>query len=152
MKTVADPDVLRSLVARLEALTPGHQRRWGTLTAHEMVCHLGDANEMALRIRPRPDEVPLRRRPLLKWLGLWSPIRWPHGWRTNPHQNPKIDGTRPMSFDTDVLRVIHRLKDLAVADERTMERAHGVFGIMSVTDWQRWAYKHADHHLRQFGL
>jgi hypothetical protein len=30
--------------------------------------------------------------------------------------------------------------------------AHRVFGLMTVADWQRWAYKHADHHLRQFGL
>jgi hypothetical protein len=33
-----------------------------------------------------------------------------------------------------------------------MEAAHGVFGRMTLEDWQRWAYKHADHHLRQFGV
>ena len=34
----------------------------------------------------------------------------------------------------------------------TLEPAHGFFGIMSLADWHRWAYKHTDHHLRQFGL
>ena len=33
-----------------------------------------------------------------------------------------------------------------------LEPAHGFFGTMSVADWQRWAYKHTDHHLRQFGV
>ena len=28
----------------------------------------------------------------------------------------------------------------------------GFFGAMSRDDWQRWAYKLTDHHLRQFGL
>jgi hypothetical protein len=117
-----------------------------------MVCHLGDANEMALRIRPRPNAVALRSRPLLKWLGLWSPLRWPHGWRTNPHHDPRIDGTRPSEFENDVRRAIAGLEGIAVADAQGVESAHGVFGAMSVTDWQRWAWKHADHHLRQFGL
>ena len=40
------------------ALTP---RRWGTLTPHEMLCHLDDAAEMVLRIRPRDRPVALRR-------------------------------------------------------------------------------------------
>ena len=48
MKTVADPSVLRSLVSRLRALAPKSERRWGTLTPHEMLCHLGDAGEMVL--------------------------------------------------------------------------------------------------------
>lgn len=37
MKTVANPAVLRSLVARLHALRPESGRRWGTLTPHEML-------------------------------------------------------------------------------------------------------------------
>jgi hypothetical protein len=30
-------------------------------------------------------------------------------------------------------------------------KAHPLFGRMSDADWLRWAYLHADHHLRQFG-
>ena len=53
MKAVANPVVLRSLVARLHALRPESGRRWGTLTPDEMLCHLGDAAAMVLRNRPR---------------------------------------------------------------------------------------------------
>ena len=31
---------------------------------------------------------------MVKALALWSPLRWPHGWRTSPMQDPKVDGTR----------------------------------------------------------
>jgi hypothetical protein len=45
MKTIADDKTLKSLVERLCQLKPDSSRRWGTLTAGEMFCHLGDAHE-----------------------------------------------------------------------------------------------------------
>lgn len=152
MKTVANRAVLQSLMDRLAALTPDSQRRWGTLTAHEMLCHLGDAAEMVLGTRPRKRPVPLRRRRIAKWLGVWMPFRWPHGWRTNPHHDPRVDGTRPSEFAADLERTMAAIEGIASADPSAVERAHGFFGTMSIVDWQRWAYKHTDHHLRQFGL
>jgi len=60
MKTVADATVLRSLVERLRLLEPQTPRRWGTMTAHEMLCHLGDAMEMVTGVRPRKRPIPHR--------------------------------------------------------------------------------------------
>lgn len=88
MKTVGEPWVLRALIARLNGLRPDRPRRWGTLTPHEMLCHLGDAAEMVLLTRPRTEAVPDRSRPIIKWLALSSPLRWPHGWATNPMTIP----------------------------------------------------------------
>ena len=152
MKTVADPAVLDGLVARLMALQPGSQRRWGTLTPHEMLCHLGDAASMVLRTRPRKEQLAGRARPIMKALGLWSPLRWPHGWRTNPMHDPKAEGTQPSAFEQDLERALVGLQGIASARPDTLEPVHGFFGTMSLADWQRWAYKHTDHHLRQFGL
>lgn len=152
MKTVADPAVLQSLTERLAALRPESQRRWGTLTPHEIPCHLGDAGEMVLRIRPRDRPIPLRRRRMVKWFGLWTPIRWPHGWQTNPSQDPRARGTRPSEFAKDLKRALDAMNGIASARSDGLEPVHGVFGTMSVRDWQRWAFKHTDHHLRQFGL
>jgi hypothetical protein len=140
------------LVERLGALRPDSRRRWGTLTPHEMLCHLGDAAEMVLCIRPRTEPVAARPRPVVKRLGLWTPIRWPHGWQTNPAHDPRIAGTRPTEFAADLQRALAGLHGLATARREDIEPAHGFFGTMSVRDWQRWAYKHTDHHLRQFGL
>ena len=152
IKTVADPTVLRSLIERLGALTPDRERRWGTLTPHEMLCHLGDAAEMVLKIRPRETPVRKRNRPLIKAVGLWSPFRWPHGWKTNPLHNPRQAGTRPSQFSDDMRRAVQGLERLSRSQAGEVDPAHGFFGAMSVPDWQRWAYKHTDHHLRQFGL
>jgi len=151
MKTVADPRVLQSMVERLEAVAPDSRRRWGTLSPQEMLCHLGDATAMVLKTRPRRAPLAMGTRRLLKGLALWSPLRWPHGWKTNPLHDPRQDGTRPSEFARDLERAVAGLRDLAAAPAGALEPAHGFFGAMSTADWQRWAYKHTDHHLRQFG-
>ena len=117
-----------------------------------MLCHLGDATGMVLRTRPRTRPTPSRARPVVKLLALWSPLRWPHGWATNPMHDPKSGGTHPSVFAQDLARAVAGLDGLAVAKPETLEPVHGFFGTMSIADWQRWAYKHTDHHLRQFGL
>jgi hypothetical protein len=106
MKTVAERSVRDRLIERLNAVRPDAPRRWGTLTPHEMLCHLGDAAEMVLLTRPRRRPVAPRNRILVKWIGLWSPVRWPHGVNTNPDHDPRVQGTRPSTFDTDRQRVI----------------------------------------------
>jgi hypothetical protein len=152
LKTVADPDVLRALESRLAGLNAASQRRWGTLTPHEMLCHLGDACEMVLRTRPRERPLPRRARPVVKFLGLSMPLRWPRGIATNPAHDPRSRGTKPGEFNKDRERVVATLRAIAAAKPETLEPMHGNFGVMSTRDWQRWAYKHTDHHLRQFGL
>lgn len=151
MKTIANPAVARALIERLKAVQPDAPRRWGTLTAHEMLCHLGDAAEMVLGIRPRKQGIPARRRPLIKYLGLWSPVPWPHGMRTNPMHDPRVEGTRPTEFMKDLARAIAGVLGIAAAAAGDLEPVHGLFGTMSLRDWQRWAYRHTDYHLRQFG-
>ena len=152
MKTVADPEVLRSLVRRVQALEAQTPRRWGTMTAHEMLCHLGDAAEMVLRTRPRVQPVPIRRRMLMKAFFLWTPVRFPHGVPTNPLHDPRADGTQPSDFARDRARAIAGIEGIASASPGRLEPVHGIFGTMTVADWQRWAWKHTDHHLRQFGV
>ena len=66
--------------------------------------------------------------------------------------DPKAGGTQPSVFAQDLVRAVTGLEGIASAKPNTLEPVHAFFGTMSVTDWQRWAYKHTDHHLRQFGL
>jgi len=153
LRTIADTDTLDDLLRRLGRLTPDTPRRWGTLTPHEALCHLGDATAMVLGDRPRVIPVPDRPRRVRSALGLWSPLRWPHGLRTSPHYNPHTLGTKPTAFADDLARAVDGLQRLAAAAPGArLEPAHGFFGAMSTRDWQRWAWKHTDYHLRQFGV
>jgi len=149
MKTVAEPAVLAQLIHRLTALTPASARRWGTLSAHEMLCHLGDA---AASVLGRPGGPPAPKRRLRKWLALYTSLPWPHGLRTPRSVDPRLDGSRPGEFEADRARAIQGLQALASAAPDALPRGHGRFGHMVPRDWHRWAYRHIDHHLRQFGL
>ena len=148
MKSIAEPHVLNELVCRLEALTPSTPRRWGTLSAHEMLCHLADATASVLA-RPRGDAGRPRR--WRKWLALYTAIPWPHDLPTPTHVDPRQGGTRPGQFEHDRERAIAGLRALAAASASGLPTAHGLFGAMQPRDWWRWGYRHTDHHLRQFG-
>jgi hypothetical protein len=153
MHTIADEEILNSLVGRLRQLGPESTRHWGTLTAGEMLCHLGDANESVLGIRIPPDQIAAGApRPFLKWFALYTAVPWPKGVKTRPGVDPKLNGTRPEDFEKDRERAIRSLKALAAAAPASFPARHFFFGPMSARDWHRWAYRHVTHHLRQFGL
>ncbi|MEP7226883.1 MAG: DinB family protein [Gemmatimonadales bacterium] len=161
MRTIAEDRTLSSLVERLQRLLPDTPRRWGTLTAGEMLCHLADTHESVLGTRiapgPPPSGAPrpaLQRmtRPVVKWMALYTAIPWPKGAKTRPGVDPKLHGTRPADFEQDRGRAIATLRRLAVAAPTTLTGRHFMFGPMSARDWHRWAYRHVTYHLRQFGL
>jgi len=152
VKSIAQERCLQELLTRLQRVTPESTRRWGTLTPGEMLCHLGDAAESVLGIRIPPGPASSARpRPVFKWLILYSPVPWPKGVQTRPGVDPRREGTKPSSFANDQARAINSLRELAVASADGLAPAHFRIGRMSQRDWRRWAYKHVDHHLRQFG-
>jgi len=150
MKTIANPAVLRALEARLGLLQPEGQRRWGTLSAHEMLTHLADASTLILTPPGRGPGA--RWRLPIKWFSLYLPLRWPRGVRTLAAVDPHRDGTPPEVFETDRQRVVEGLRAMAAAKEGELLPAHFLFGPMSLRDWHRMAYRHTYHHLKQFGL
>lgn len=148
-RSVADPAVLAALEARLRALQPDARRRWGTMTPAEMLCHLGDA---AAGVLARPGGTPGPRRALFRWLALATPVPWPHGRQTLAQVDPRRDGTKPGDFEADRRRAIDGLRAVAAAAPDSLPARHFVFGAMRAIDWHRWAYRHTDYHLRQFGV
>ena len=153
MRTIADPTVRSGLGARLRRLTPETPRRWGTMTPGEMLCHLGDAHEGVAGIRETPGPRSSGPgKPLVKWFALSTPFPWPHGVKTRPGVDPRLGGTRPGAFAADLERAISSLEALAAADPTRLLSHHALFGPMQPRDWYRWAYRHVDHHLRQFGV
>lgn len=152
MQSISDHVRLEDLLSRLARLEAVAVRKWGTLTPGEMLCHLGDATDSVLGHRVPPGPGPTgQHRPILKWLALSTPLRWPRGVPTRPGVDPKQGGTRPTDFETDRARAGAGLRELAARRDR-LAPAHSRFGPMSAEDWRRWAWRHTDHHLRQFGL
>jgi hypothetical protein len=151
MKTLAHPQDKAEVLRRLRTVTPDSARRWGRMSARQMVCHLSDAFRMCLGQR---DVVPIDSwlwRRIVKPVALYLPIPWPPGILTRPELDQQCGGTKPSDFAEDVRDLETLLEIVTTPLLRFSGRNHPTFGTMSDTDWLRWGYLHMDHHLRQFG-
>jgi hypothetical protein len=138
------------VLGRLRRLRPETERRFGRMSAHQMVCHLADALRMGLGQKAVRDASGPLGRTLVKWVALYAPLPWPAGIPTSPEIDQAGGGTRPGEFVADLAHV-EALVELMAAPARALAPSHPVFGAMSRAAWLRWGYRHLDHHLRQFG-
>lgn len=152
MKSLLNSSDKEKLLRRLRQVQPDSPRRWGKMSAHQMVCHLNDSFKMAVGERPIPPAGALIPGKLVKWLALYVPIPWPHGVPTVPDLNQDVSGTKPMGFETDVRELEMLLERMTRLERDFKWGSHPVFGSMPGRDWLRLGYLHMDHHLRQFGV
>jgi len=151
MKTLARERCKAEIVRRLRTVRPESARRWGQMSAPQMVCHLSDSCLMMTGQKPVSDATGRLQRTLVKWIALYLPLRWPAGILTRPEIDQHVAGTKPVDFATDVAK-LEALLELITTREKGFEwPVHPIFGRMSRAAWLRWAYRHMDHHLRQFG-
>jgi hypothetical protein len=146
MNTLLRDQDRADLSARLTRLTPEAERHWGTMTPHQMLCHIGDQMRVALGDAPARRRGTLLHRTLLKWLILYFPIPTPKG-RIQTVQEMKT--TQPTAWADDLEAVRALLERMATT---TTPAPHPVFGAMSRQQWGRLGWKHIDYHLQQFGV
>jgi hypothetical protein len=153
MKTLARARDAADILRRIDALRPDGSPRWGRMTAHQMVCHLTDGCRMLSGERTMAAAATRLPKPIMRWIALYLPVRWPAGVPTVPELDQTAGGgTSPIDFAADVAELTARLRCIASDPGCRFVAEHPVFGSMSRSAWQRWAYLHTDHHLRQFGL
>ena len=150
MKRIDEPGIVDQLTSRLSRLSAETPRRWGTLTAHEMVCHLIDSYRFAIGERRVSAVDTIFTRTFLRLIALHTSVPWPQGVPTRPEVDPKREGTRPAEFvrDRDTLTAIVR----AFPSHAGSFAPHPAFGPLSRREWMIWGYRHPDHHFRQFGI
>ena len=152
MKTLADQRDVDELLRRIEQVRSDSPRKWGRMSAPQMVCHLTDAFRMATGDRAVTGTATLAGRTIVKWIALHLPVQWPQGSiKTVPECDQEISGTTPAEFARDVAELEARLRSFAVRRGADWP-LHPIFGRLSGSQWLRWGYLHVDHHLRQFGF
>jgi hypothetical protein len=149
-RSLDQPANVDAVLGRLSCVAPDSQRQWGTMTPHEMLCHLGDSFEAVLGERAASSKETWLTRTVVKWIALHTSLPWPPGAPTRPEVDPKRLGTRPGEFERDRTRTVELLRRFI--QPGTTYAHHPIFGAMSRREWMLWGYGHVDHHLRQFGL
>src|SRR4051794_40346906 len=154
MKRLSDPDVRAQTMERLRLLRADTPRKWGRMTAPQMVCHLFDAFRGQLGERPSSAMPPRSKlaQTMVRLVALHSPMPWPRGLPTPASVDAEGGGTRPGEFARDVAELEAFAARFVAPESAAKRRPHFAFGALTEKEWARWAYKHMDHHLRQFGV
>ena len=133
---------------RVESLTPGSLRQWGTMEVDQMIHHLNLACGGSQGFYDLPDESYLISRTLFKWILVdWYPeqpvgLRLPTGF--------KIPAALRFEFADEkalLLKILEVDWNARTADQW---EPHPMFGRMSPTEWGKLLQIHLDYHLKQF--
>ncbi|MBS1812177.1 MAG: DUF1569 domain-containing protein [Acidobacteria bacterium] len=151
MKTLLNANDKAEILSRLLSLREDSPRQWGKMTPHQMICHLSDSYLIAMGEREARWAGNFVTKTVFKFVALSAPMKWPKGVKTGPAADQEQNGTRPVDFDQDQQR-LRALINRFTSEQRDFQFApHPIFGEMTVAEWMRWGYLHADHHFRQFG-
>ena len=135
------------ILARIRRLHPDAPRRWGRMTASEMIAHLSDQMRHTLGDAACEARPGLLRNPLVRYLVIyWLP--WPKGRVKGP---PEAFMTKPTTWEADVTALIGLMDRFVVRGPNGEWPEHALFGRMSGQDWGVFCHKHFNHHLAQFG-
>ena len=145
MPSIRNADDRRQILARLRSLSRDARPLWGSFTAPRMLCHLGDQLRVALGAIPVLDRSSLLSRTLGQWLIVYTPLQAPPG---KAMTAPEMLLTQPTTWTQDMVECERLVERAAVQSAASL---HPKFGRLSPNGWGRLAWKHLDHHLRQFG-
>ena len=150
MKTIRSSADRQYLIERLGKLSGQETPVWGKMTAEQMMSHLVQAGELPFESSV-PDRSTFMGRTIIKPLILYV-LPMPKEVKISPEMNQQEKGRPPQGFDIDrelLLASIEKLGTLPT-DHKCLD--HPFFGKMNPKEWAVIAYKHIDHHLKQFGV
>ncbi len=151
MKNLFDAAVADQVKIRLGKLEPQSERRWGKMTAAQMLAHCAVSMQWAVgEVAPEKGPLPARLMGrLVKPLVLRNedPLR-----KNSPTAKSLI-----VADERDFRDERERLSGLidrfsAGGAAGCTKNPHSFFGKMTPEEWAILMYKHVDHHLRQFGV
>ena len=136
-----------AIVSRLHSLSASSTAQWGKMSVVGMLRHLGLSAQMGLGQIPvaSANKRPFQVFPL-KHLILYV-FPFPKGAPTAPELKPG----EVASFEEERASVLDLLDRIGAGPREGAGPAHPLFGPLSWQEWGVVAYKHTDHHLKQFG-
>jgi len=148
MRSILNQVDRAAITNRVRSLSGSSARRWGSMDVVSMLHHLRlsalmtvgelavpSVNKRAFHVFP------------LKHLILYV-LPFPKGAPTAPELKP-VDAA---SFEEERAALLELLERIGTGLHEGMGPAHPLFGPLSWREWGVVTYKHADHHLKQFGV
>ncbi len=147
MKSVFNKEVQEEILHRAKTLKPNSIKQWGKMSVEQMLWHVSAQLRMALgEIKTKPwfNKVISR-------IAVWTfgvRIPWSQGLLTAK----EMKNDDPASFEVEMDNFLITFERFISKPENINFFPHPIFGDMSRDEWGKIAYKHIDHHFRQFGV
>ncbi len=149
-KNLLKKEAAEEMVRRIHHLRADTQPRWGTMNATEMLLHMNRVHERLLLPAPVTAKKTSVKQLLARWLVLYVMPRYPKGAKTPSVFNTK--GAVDQAVFEEQKRLFTELIQRFGTNKEAIGHYHPYFGALSTKQWGLASWKHADHHLRQFGV
>jgi hypothetical protein len=147
MKSIFDKEVQEEILRRAKTLKPYSVRLWGKMSVEQMLWHLSAQLRIGLgdiAMKPWFNKIISR-------IAVWTfGIRIP--WSNNLMTAKEMKNDNPASFQVEQDNFLITFDRFLAKAEHFKYSPHPIFGEMSREEWGKIAYKHIDHHFRQFGV
>lgn len=146
---LSDKNIAEDVVKRVEKLQADTVRQWGEMNAAEMLLHCNSCNREIFE-KERSDAKTTIGQYLLRILALYIAPKFKKGLKSEPYHITK-GKAEEIEFDqlkSDFIKLIRQFPE----NTKPLTLTHPAFGNISTKQWGIAAYKHVDHHLRQFGV
>ncbi len=148
MKTILDKSTRDELTARIHRINENSQRRWGKMTVWQMLKHCTSWDEWVLGTH-KPKYKQSFPGILFGKLALKSSVESDKPMQKNMPAGFLAIKERDGDVNLQKQKWIERINEYAAYNNPDF--IHDFFGKMTTEQIGKFAYKHADHHLRQFG-
>lgn len=147
MKSIFEKEVQQEILRRAKTLKPYSVRLWGKMSPEQMLWHISAQLRMGLgEIKSKPWFNKLISRIAVQTFGLRIP------WSNNLMTAKEMKNDDPASFNVEMDNFLITFDRFISKPEDYKFFPHPIFGNMSRDEWGKIAYKHIDHHFRQFGV
>ena len=150
MKNIFNQSDKNEILQRVEKLTVQSQPLWGTMTVSQMLAHFSEACRIPIgEVNIKPVSFPLRVFGML----IKSAVLGPEPFRRNTDTPAETRITSDKDFESEKAWYIKTVNKLYEGGEKIIKAPrHHLLGKFTASEWGRMIYKHADHHLSQFGV
>jgi hypothetical protein len=151
MKNLFDAAVADQVKIRLGKLEPQSERRWGKMTAAQMLAHCTVSMQWAVgEVVPEKGALPVR---LMGRLVKPMVFRNEEPLRKNSPTARSLIVADERDFGKEREGLSGLIDKFAAGGAAgCTKNPHSFFGKMTPQEWAILMYKHIDHHLRQFGV
>ena len=143
-------NTINSFKTRIQKLSPDTQAQWGKMNVYQMLKHCSLNDEMLLRHKPYKRLFIGR---IFGKSSLKKNIKDDQPLGKNSPTHPELiikDNGDVEAQKKAWLAILDQYP--AMQENDYLDFVHPFYGKMNSEQVSRWAFKHIDHHLRQFGV